>query len=493
MPRRPVRLLAVLLAVLALAPAARADDDDTRFLLDQTRRAAERRVQPSGDLVAPPGAIVHEGQIYAVPTNVQALEPAIYVALNTSQWDRLEEFISRYRLLRDHRPGLVAMAEGLLARQRGDHARALRRMQAAHAAEPNDTRIRLELARLQFEDNQDANARATFALAQTTGLPDYGRVLTEQYLAALKARDGWHGSVALGLGYNSNINLAKYSSTCLSEFLGYCLFERNMPAPVRSSLWNYEMSLERRFNLGGNHNLLVRPISYGSFYHHENPVSGMAVQDFSSRTSLLYLGYQYLDARNSISLLPYLEHYYRDGYTNYIASGVQAEWRRILGRRWQLGGSLDARRSHHKEQALRIASDYSQFQAGLSLSFMPDNATSIYGGLDLTRRRYAIPQASTKEIAVRAGVYHSFEGSAGLYLNALGIYRVGLNDAFDGFLGDRRRDRQQVIIVSVGASNWKIAGMTPELRWRRNQNRSNLDWAYGFTQDEVTLMLRRSF
>lgn len=493
MPCRPARLLAALLAGLALAPAARADDDDTRYLLDQTRRATERRPQPDDKLIAPPGAIVHKGQIYSVATNVQALEPAIYVALNTGQWDRLEEFTSRYRLLRDHRPALVAMAEGLQARQRGDHALALQRMQAAHAAEPGDARIRLELARLQFEDNQDANARATFALAQRASLPDYGRVLTEQYLSALDARTGWHGSAALGLGYNSNINQARYSSTCLSEFLGYCLFERNMPAPIRSSLWTYELSLERRFNLGGNHNLLVRPISYGSFYHHENPVSGMAVQDFSSRTSLLYLGYQYLDARNSASLLPYMEHYYRDGYTNYMASGVQAEWRRIIGRRWQVGGSLDARRYHHKEQALRSASDYSQFQAGLSISFMPDNATSIYGGLDLTRKRYDIPQASSKEIALRAGVYHAFEGSPGLYLNALGIYRVGLNDAFDGFLGERRRDRQQVIIVTVGASNWKIAGMTPELRWRRNQNRSNLDWAYGFTQNEVTLMLRRTF
>ncbi|WP_258292285.1 surface lipoprotein assembly modifier, partial [Escherichia marmotae] len=88
---------------------------------------------------------------------------------------------------------------------------------------------------------------------------------------------------------------------------------------------------------------------------------------------------------------PYMERYYRDSYTHYMASGVQAEWRRILGQRWQVGGSLDARRYHHKEQALRIASDYSQFQAGLSLSFMPDNATSIYGGLDLTRKRYDIP------------------------------------------------------------------------------------------------------
>jgi len=498
MPLRRIVTLFLLLVCLSCLPrpAASADDDDTRFLIDQTRRASERRMQPAAPLVAPPGAVVHEGKLYEVRNVAQDLEPAIYIALNTGQWARLAEFISRYRLLRDHRPALVDMAEGLLARQRGDYALALQHMMRAHAAAPDDARIRLELARLHFEDNRDSEARAAFELARDGALPDYGRALTGQYLAALDARAGWHGNLALGMGVNSNINQANGARDCLSEFLGICLFERKMPDPIRSSVLNYELALQRRVNLAGNHNLLVRPVSYGSHYRRDDPSRQMGIKRHGYNTALLYLGYQYLDVRNNASVLPYVEHYTRDGFTHYLAPGVQLEWRRALNPRWQVGGALDTRRYHHKDRALRIASDYSQYQASLFASYAPAPATSIYGGIDATRKKYEVEQASSKDLALRTGVYHGFAGGPGgpgFYVNAVGIYRLSQYDAWSGFLGARRRDKQQVAIVSLGAPRWKIAGMTPELRFRRNVNRSNVAWAYDFTQHEVTVMLRRAF
>ncbi|MCV2218537.1 hypothetical protein [Thauera sp. Sel9] len=84
MSLRRTATFCLLLACLPFS-TARADDDDTRFLLDQTRRTAERRMQPVESLVAPPGTVVHEGRIYEVGNNLQDLEPAIYIALNTGQ------------------------------------------------------------------------------------------------------------------------------------------------------------------------------------------------------------------------------------------------------------------------------------------------------------------------------------------------------------------------------------------------------------------------
>lgn len=117
----------------------------------------------------------------------------------------------------------------------------------------------------------------------------------------------------------------------------------------------------------------------------------------------------------------------------------------------------------------------------------------LYGGLDLGRKKYPVAQASSREHVWRAGVYRAFEGSAGLFVNATGIWRRSRNDALDGFLGERRSDRQQVYIVSVGANNWKVAGMSPELRLRYSRNDSNVDWAFGFQQTEVSVMLRHTF
>lgn len=485
-------LLCLLLACLPPTPV-HAADDDTRYLIDQTRRANERLTEPVEEPPAPPGSVAYEGQIYEVQNTPQDLEPAIYIALNTGQWDRLLEFIGRYRLLRDSKPELLGLAEGLLARQQGDYPHALQHLQAAHAANPANARIRLELARLQFEDNRDADARASFEQALQADLPDYGRELTRQYLEVLQQRAGWHGSLAVGLGHNDNINQANGYDSCLSEFMGICLFERVMPEPIGSNMVSYEAALERRFNLAGNHNLLVRPLSYGSFYHRKDTAPDTSLKNYSNSTSLLYLGYQYLDTRNNIEVLPYVEHYYRDSYTNYLAEGLQLGWRRALGTRWQLEGRLDGRRYHHKTRAQMLFSDYSQYQASLTVSYMPDFATAIYGGLDATRKKYSVPQASTKEWALRAGVYHAFDGDPGIYLNAMGVLRYGRSDAYDGFLDARHRDRQQVYIVTLGAGNWKIAGMTPELRWRRSVNHSNVDWAFDFSQNEISLMLRHTF
>ncbi|PRB81387.1 hypothetical protein CQ007_09540 [Pseudomonas sp. MYb185] len=476
-----------------VAPAIWADDDDTRFLQDQTRRAIEQRSQAEEVLAAPPGTLMYEGQRYQVPSTLESLTPAIYVAINTNQWTQLPDFIARYRELPGHRPALVSMAESLLARFEGNYPLALQRMELASEQEPTDARVLLELARLWFEDHQEKRAEQGFARALDAGLPLEVQMLIQQYHQAMDIRAGWHGSAALGVGYNDNINQANGYYSCLNYFAGICFFERQMPDPIESELVSYELSLQRRYNLSGNHNLQLRPMSYGTYYAETNPSRTATMQDYSTNLAILQVGYQYLDARNSISLMPYVEHYYRNRASDYLAHGLQLEWRRTLSRKWQIGTSLDTKRYEYTSKGQRTGADYEMHQWGLTASFMPQPNTSLYTGLTLSRRKYEIEQASSKDWAARVGVYHGFSGRAGLYVNALGIYRDSRNDAHDFFLGDRRRDRQQVYILSAGANGWKVAGLTPELRVRHSINHSNLDWAFGFEQTEVSLMLRRQF
>ncbi|MGO1502571.1 MAG: surface lipoprotein assembly modifier, partial [Marinobacter sp.] len=488
------RFTAMGLLVLAclVAPVTWADDD-MRFLQDQTRRTLEQQGRDEEELAAPPGTLMYEGWRYQVPTTLEALAPAIYVAINTNQWSQLPDFLERYQQLPDHRPALVAMAESLLARFHNNYPLALRRMEQASTLEPEDARISLELARLWFEDYQDQRARNGFKKAQAAGLPPQAQTLIQQYWQALDARADWHGSVAFGFGYNDNINQANGYYSCLSEFAGICLFERRMPKPMDSGMVNYELSLQRRFNLSGNHNLQLRPVSYGTYYSKSNPSDTATIEDYSTNLARLQLGYQYLDARDSISFMPYVEHYYRNRVSDYLAHGLQLEWRHSFNRKWQIGTSLDTKRYEYSSKGQRTGADYELHQWGLSASFMPQPNTSFYGGLTLGRRKYEVDQASSKEWAVRAGIYHAFSGRAGLFVNGLGVYRSSYNDAYDFFLGDRRRDRQQLYILSAGANNWEVAGMTPEIKVRHSINDSNLDWAFGFEQTEISLLLRRSF
>lgn len=485
--------MGLLVLACLVAPGLRADDDDTRFMQDQTRRTLEQQTRGEEELAAPPGTLMYEGQRYQVPTTLEALAPAIYVAINTNQWSQLPGFIERYRQLPGHRPALVAMAESLFARFKNNYPLALQRMEAANDLEPNDARILLELARLQFEDHQDQGAQKAFNRALAAGLPPQAQRLVQQYRQALDIRAEWHGSIAFGLGYNDNINQANGYYSCLSEFAGICLFERQMPKPIESAMATYELSLQRRVNLSGNHNLQFRPVSYGSYYPENNPSETAFIEDFSTNLALLQAGYQYLDVRNNISATPYLEHYYRNRSSEYLAHGLELEWRHSFNRQWQVGTSVDAKRYEYTRKGQNIGTDYKRYQWDTNVSYMPQLSTSLYSGFALSRSKYDLKQASSKDWTVRAGIYHAFSGQAGLFVNALGVYRNSRNDAHDFFLGDRRRDHQQVYILSAGAGNWKIAGMNPELKVRHSINDSNLDWAFGFEQTEISLMLRRSF
>lgn len=485
--------VSALLLCLITIPQASANDDDTRFIQDQTRRSIQQKSQAEEKLAAPPGTLMYEGRRYQVASTLESLTPAIYVAINTNQWTQLPDFIARYRELPGHRPALANMAESLYARFQGKYPQALRLMEQANEQEPQDARIQLELARLWFEDHQEQRAAKGFERVLTMGLPEQAQMLVVQYQQAMAIRDRWHGSAALGWGRNDNINQANGYYSCLSSFAGICLFERQMPEPIASRLNNYELSLQRRFNLTGNHNLNLRPMSYGTYYSKTNDAHNTSLKDYSTNLAILQAGYQYLDARNSVALLPYVEHYYRNRGSEYVVHGLQLEARRTLSRKWQVGINLDSKRYEYTRKGQQLGADYEMHQWGLNLSYSPWANTSLYGGVTLSRRKYEVEQASSKDWSARFGVYQGFAGRAGLFVNALAIYRETRHDAYDFFLGEQRRDRQQLYILGAGANGWQLAGLTPEIRVRHNINHSNIGWAFDFEQTEVSLMLRKNF
>jgi outer membrane protein len=391
--------------LLASFTVAWADDEDSRMLRDQAQRLSEQKSQleqaPTSST-----ALHYEGQDYHVPDQLDTLEPAIYIAINSKQWGALPGFISRYRQIAGHRPALAAMGEGLLAHAQGDYPLALRHMQAASGAEPQDVRIRLELARLWFEDNQDQAATTGFSELLKADLPPFAQQMVQQYREALAARADWHGSAALGWGYNNNINQGNGDYACLQTWEGLCLNARQMPEALGSNGFNYELALQRRINLAGNHNLQIRPMLYGNDYAQSNPSSTASIQDYSSHLAALQLGYQYLDARDSLTLLPYTEYLYRNRHRDYQAYGVQLEWRHALSGQWQLGSSLDVKRFEYSQWGSQSAADYQQYQWGGFASYSPTASTNLYGGIDFTRKQYEAAVASSRDWSFRAGVYH---------------------------------------------------------------------------------------
>lgn len=472
-----------------------ADEDDTRQLInkiDRTTSARERAHLPAADPAEHDASLITiEGQTYTVQNSVADLGPAIYVALNLQQWQKVRQFLERYRQLPDHEPALVHMAQGLLARHERNYNRAIAELRSALADDGGFLRARLELARTLFEDNQSAEAQALFDAVAAAGIPEPVVPVLQGYQAALDERRSWHGSASLGMGYNSNINQANgmLTRTQVCTFFECYEYSRKMPDPIKSSSLVYDLAAERRFQLYGNHHLMVRGLSYGNQYHKHSEDAPQTWYD--ENTSVLYAGYNYLSAVNDVSLTPMFEHYYSDHHAKYQASGLRGEWKHSLTERLRVGVQAQARRFRFQGEQRSYFDDYDERMGGGTLSYLIENHTLLYGGATYTRRSQDADTASSREYMGNLGVYRMFE--AGVNLNLTALYRTTRYDAPDVFLGGLRKDKQQIYIANLALPRFSVAGVVPNLYVKRTITDSTIDWAYAYRQTEVALKLEKSF
>ncbi|MCH4270120.1 surface lipoprotein assembly modifier [Kerstersia gyiorum] len=472
--------------------SACADDDDTRFLLNTTQqqlRVEQQRDWVHADTPAGERRLVIEGQEYRVAEDAAGLALGIFYAINLQQWDKVEEFLSKYRLLAASRTEVILLAEGLHARARGDTATALERLRRAKLAAPGDTRIRLELARLYAEDYQSHEAIEQFEAVRAEDIPPETRSTIDTYIAAVAQRNRWHGSLSIGGGYSNNINQANGAQRCVVQILQQCFVTESLPAPVASSFLNYQLSLQKRIALGGHHNLLLRPLLYGTRYHKEDSQSSY-LKDSSDNTAILYAGYNYKNARTEFSMSPYFEHYYRGTHTHYTAPGLELSLSHDVSRRWTLNAQANSKRYHYSDAEKLYFSDYTQSSAGLGANFQLSATGSLFAGVDWTRRRYPWAAASSKDQAWRIGLFKYFDN--GFYLNAMALYRDSRYDERTFLSDNPRKDIQKMLIATLGMPRWRIGSIYPEIRFKRLINDSNIIH-YQYRQSEASLNFKYIF
>lgn len=478
--------------LLPLSIPAFADDDDTRMLRDGVQRQIRQyqEAEAFSDGLSDESRIDIGGETYHVPHTEHDLALGIYYAVNDRQWNKVREFLMHYRTLSSHKPHLVLMAEGLLARSQGDVSGALEKMKAAQQAAPGDVRIGLELARLYGEDNQTREAKAGFEKVLQGGMPSETKETVQNYLDILDKRSRWHGDISVGRGYSDNINQGNGKRECVGELMGECFSYRSLPKPVGSAFWQYSAAASKSVPLKGHHNLILRPIAYGSRFDRADTQSE-PIEKYSDNTALLSAGYQYADADDNLTLTPYFEHYFRGGRSRYRAWGADINWERNLGRKWSVNARLEGKRVKYLESEREYYSDYSLYTSGAGLGYTFSDGLGLFGGIDLTRRKYPDAFARSREYTARIGGYKIFGN--GIYLNAAALHRLSRYDEGSYHTdGERRRDRQTIFTAALGASKWQFKNISPELRFKRTVSRSNSDF-YVYRQNEIALNLRYRF
>ena len=493
-PDRWLSLSCCVLLALGLAGEARgAGEADTRLRLErefeQEGRAREDRLlQDAEALDGPLGQMEIDGQTYSVGDNVNDVGRALYISVQRQDWPGAARFLDAYLRFEDRDPMLVAYAEGGLARAAGDFDEAEARYRALLELQGDFLPGQLELARVLFEHRQDKEAQRAFEALRVRlkaqGEEAAGVLRTvEAFLGALRARRGSQGALALGPGYNNNLNQSSASRACLlAAPNGVCLLERTIPAPISAFGLNFESSAGLRRPLRGHHGLSLRAVAYGDVYPEQHR--------FSQVTLNMQAGYDHQTARNTLSLAPTFDAVLSGSDLFHTAIGVRAAWTHLFSD--SAGATVEARWRDftHRPAAFR-------FDDGLSAEvFLTgwhtwSNGWTLIGGADYSDKRAPDKPAAWHQAGLRLGVSKAFGERLDVFLLASVRYRN--YGGFNALLGARRRDVTQNYTLILGRPAWRVAGLTPELRVDYTRAVSTVDWLYSYDRLAVSVRVKYEF
>ncbi|WP_319939957.1 porin family protein [Xenorhabdus littoralis] len=428
-------------------------------------------------------AATGHGQQLKIENNLKDTTKALYFAINDQQWSNVKHLLVAYQKMPEYDPLLVDFAKGGLARIEGNLALSASHYQKILSQKPNFTRIKLELARVYFEDHKNREAEQLFnGLREQHQLPEIVLQNIDRYLQALPLRNSWHSSFSFGYAYDDNINMSpNQKAICLLTKEGKCIIERNAPKPIKESGSTYNATLSRRYSLIGHHGIFGRGLIYGKNYPHYH--------DGNENTFLLVSGYSYKSRDHNLSVGPLFEYKQRAGKAEYHAIGAKIEGQWAMTAQTFLNVELTNKRlSYPQSYSFKDGELYSSY---FSLSHIISNNIVLFGGGNWVYRDNQQPADRYQQWGVSAGIAGQFY--PGIKGSLIATLRQQHFEAYSALLGAKRQDNEQIYTASIKFPNAKILGMTPSLTFQHRHNRSNVGWLYSYDKNEIQIQLEKYF
>lgn len=497
--RWPGRWLSLICcALLALAPgfavqAREASEADTRLRLEreferERRTREETLLEDAGTLDGPLEQVEIDGQTYRIGDNVHDVGRALYIFIQRQDWPVAARLLETYLRFEDRDLMLVRYAQGALARARGDLRQAEVRYRQLIELESDFLPGQLELARVLFENRKDRQARRAFAGIRTQlsaqGAQAAGVLrMVEAFLSALRERRSLQGTIALGVGYNNNLNRSSKNQDCLfTAPNGVCLVRRTIPSPIEATGFNLEGSARLRLPLSGHHGLSLRAVTFGDLYSEH--------EEFSQVTLSAQVGYDYQTARHVLALAPTFDAAILDSDLFYTAPGARAMWTYTPSRRAGLSVEARWRDFTHRGSAYRYNDGLSAETFLTGWRVWP-NGWVLIGGVDFSDKRATEKPNAWRQAGLRAGVKKAFGEQLELF--ALASVRDRKYGGFNALLSDRRRDVTRNYMLILGRPAWRVAGLTPELQVDYTRASSSVDWLYSYDSLEIGVRMKYDF
>lgn len=423
---------------------------------------------------------------YSQKNNIQQLKDigqALYLAINYQQWRDVRRLLVAYQKLPGYDPLLVDFAQGGLARLEGNLTLAASYYQKILRQKPNLTRIKLELARVYFEDHKNREAEQLFdGLSKQRQLPETVLKNIDRYIKAISLRNGWRSSFSLGYVYNDNINISpNQEPICLVFKEGKCVYKRKVPKAIKEWGITYNATLSRRYQLIGHHGLFGRGLIYGENYHHYH--------DENENIFSLVSGYNYKSRNHDLSFGPLFEYKQQAGNTKYHAFGAKIEWQWAITPQTTLNVELGHK--HLSYQPLYRSKDGALSSSYVSLSHAISDRLVLFGGPSWSYQNNQQPALRYQQWGITAGIAGQlYSGIDGSLFVTLKKQHFG---AYNALLGAKRQDDEQIYTASIKFPATKVLGMTPSVIFRHSRNHSNVGWMYSYEKNEVQIQLEKYF
>lgn len=400
-------------------------------------------------------------------------------AVEDSQWEIVRSILKVYRKIPQRDPILLAYAEGALARQDGAYEEAIAIYRTMLIEHPDLTRIRLDLARMLFENRQFDAARFQFEKARAEQLPPAVLENVERYLVAIDRGQTWTGSLDLSYLDDDNVNNA--SSSQYIEVGGHRFIRNEDAYPQSGHGLYYGGSLQRDFHLADHHSI-----------RYQGQVTGRSYWDnhrFDDVTTRNYLGYSYSDAQQRLSLLPFYEKrwYGTEPYSS--GGGLRTEYSRLLSSNWQSSSALEYQRLKY-DNAKYSYLDGHEVLMSTTLGYAFSSQLAFYAGVDGGGQTARSDSDSNRMVGLRLGYEAElpYGFSTSMMVSALERQYADESDIFSV----RRRDNEKGYLVCLWHRNLYFWGIMPKLNFSYRQVDSNIDF-YSYDQRRMFLTVTREF
>ena len=429
----------------------------------------------------------------ALKANPAAFSKFLNDALAAQDMVTVKQVLPHYKALETNDPMLIKFADALIYRSEAKNRQAIEIYRGMLAADPDFHPVRLNMAIAMQADKQYAAAKEQFLKLQSVDLPAPIMARVKYSLAQIQSSEKWQFNASASYVRDDNINDAPSRSISNG---GLNSVEQQSANGIQVS-----GSANKRFNLPDNFYATVGGNASLKGYWDET--------DYNDYLFTVSAGAGYDDAKNDVSLTPFVTKRYYDEEAYSLRKGVTLSGSRWIKPKLKLSATTIFSNETFEDDSNANRETDGRF-LGLNAFYIKDAKEYFYSGLG--NYQNDVPKSSIISYdrnSINGGWGREWKkGISTLTTAGYGIKKYddpanayapgsqgynGYYSAVGGKPGSKREDKT----VSLGLQVWKrdftLWGLTPRLVFDYETTSSNFAYYDDRNEKSATVLLTKTF